>query len=211
VTKEGLRGPCLKKFVVPSFYLRLGEDEILQEQWCKKHSDPYLRRHVFHACTTILTFLRKSIISWNVIGAWHFKKGYTICRDFKWLLWWMYYLIFSVNMHSVYTTNYAMALLMLCPLLLSTSICLMDNGGLDHGPWLLPSIHTLSYSLNVLLLCNDFFCTHGIYCTCPSWRGILLCCSPEGVFYFFPVKGLFAFIYHIYSRYICCYIYNIIL
>jgi len=24
---------------------------------------------------------------------------------------------------------------------------------------------------------------------CPSWRGILLCCSPEGSFPFFPVKG----------------------
>jgi len=34
--------------------------------------------------------------------------------------------------------------------------------------------------------------SHDIYCTCPSWRGILLCCSPEGFFTFFPVKGLFG-------------------
>jgi len=47
------------------------------------------------------------------------------------------------------TTNYAMALLTLCPLLLSTSICLMDRGGLARGPCLLPTIHTLSYSLHV--------------------------------------------------------------
>jgi len=33
---------------------------------------------------------------------------------------------------------------------------------------------------------NVSFCTHYIYCTCPSWRGILLCCSPEGFFPFFP-------------------------
>jgi len=54
--------------------------------------------------------------------------------------------------------------------------------------------YTLSYSLNVLLLCHDSFCTHDIYYTCPSWRGILLCCSPEGFFPFFPVKGFFLFL-----------------
>jgi len=39
---------------------------------------------------------------------------------------------------------------------------------------------------------NDSFSTHGIYYTCPSWRGILLCCSPEGFFPFFPREGLFG-------------------
>jgi len=43
------------------------------------------------------------------------------------------------------TTNYAMALLMLRPLLLSTSICLMDHRGLDRGPCLLPTTHTLCH------------------------------------------------------------------
>jgi len=32
------------------------------------------------------------------------------------------------------------------PLLLSTSICLMDHGGLDRGPCLLPTIHTLCHT-----------------------------------------------------------------
>jgi len=41
--------------------------------------------------------------------------------------------------------SYAMALLMPRPLLLSTSICLMDHGGLGRGPCLLPTIHTLCY------------------------------------------------------------------
>jgi len=40
----------------------------------------------------------------------------------------------------------AMALLMPRPLLLSSSICLMDDGGLDRGPWLLPTIHTLCHT-----------------------------------------------------------------
>jgi len=40
----------------------------------------------------------------------------------------------------------------LCPFLLSTSICRMDRGGLDPGICLLPTIHTLSYSLIVLLV-----------------------------------------------------------
>jgi len=34
-------------------------------------------------------------------------------------------------------------------------ICLMDRGGLDRGICLLPTIHTLSDSLIVLLLCFD--------------------------------------------------------
>jgi len=38
-------------------------------------------------------------------------------------------------------------------------------------------------------------CTYYIYCTCPSWRGILLCCSPEGFFPFFPVKGYLGVLY----------------
>jgi len=36
------------------------------------------------------------------------------------------------------------------PLLLSTSICLMDHGGLDRGPCLLPTVYTLSYSLRIM-------------------------------------------------------------
>jgi len=54
--------------------------------------------------------------------------------------------------------------------------------------------YTRSYSLNVLLLCNDSFWSHDIYCICPSWRGILLCCSPEGFFPFFTMKGFFLFV-----------------
>jgi len=75
----------------------------------------------------------------------------------------------------------AMALLMLRPLLLSTSICLIDHGGLDRGPWLLPTIHTL---------CHTHWMWHIFFC--PSWKGILLCCSPEGFFTFFPVKGFIS-------------------
>jgi len=36
--------------------------------------------------------------------------------------------------------------LILRPLLLSPSICLMDHGGLDRGPCLLPTIHTLCHT-----------------------------------------------------------------
>jgi len=39
-------------------------------------------------------------------------------------------------------------------------------------------------------VCNDSFWSHDIYCTRPSWRGILLCCSPEGFFTFW-VRELF--------------------
>jgi len=40
-----------------------------------------------------------------------------------------------------------------------------------------------------ILTLNLSFCTHYISCTCPSWRGILLGCSPEGFFPFSPLKG----------------------
>jgi len=55
------------------------------------------------------------------------------------------------------TTNYAMALLRLRPLLLSTSICLMDLGGLHRGICRLPTIHTLCH-------------THWLCCYC-----VLIC------------------------------------
>jgi len=86
---------------------------------------------------------------------------------------------------------YAMALLMLCPLLLYASICLMDHGGLDHGICLLPTIHTLCHIHWMCFNSNLSFCTYGISygITCPSWRGILLCCSPDGCFSFSPMKG----------------------
>jgi len=73
--------------------------------------------------------------------------------------------------------------------LLSISICLMDRGGLHRGISLLWMIHTLCHihwmcfnSKSVLL-----YTWHLLFC--PSWRGILLCCSPEGFFLFFPMKG----------------------
>jgi len=43
------------------------------------------------------------------------------------------------------TTNYTMALLRLRPLLLFTSICLMERGGLQRGICLLRTIHTLCH------------------------------------------------------------------
>jgi len=71
-------------------------------------------------------------------------------------------------------------------------LCLhLPDGSWRSGSWSMPTTnysYTLSYSLNVLLLCNDSFCTHDIYFTCPSWRGILLCVSPEGFFPFFPCE-----------------------
>jgi len=97
------------------------------------------------------------------------------------------------------TTNYAIALLRLRPLLrlrtllLSTSICLMDRGGLHRGICLLWAIHTLCHIHWMCFNSNLSFCTHDIYCTCPSWRGILLCCSPEGFFTFFPWRVIWEF------------------
>jgi len=88
-----------------------------------------------------------------------------------------------------------MALLTLWPLLLSASICLMDHGGLDRGPCRLPTIHTLCHTHWMCFNSNVSFCTHGIYSTCPSGRGILLCCSSEGFFPFFHVKGLFPLLH----------------
>jgi len=72
----------------------------------------------------------------------------------------------------------------------------MDGGGLDRGICRLPTIHTLCHihwmccysgmipsghmtSIVHLVTWHLFFC--------PPWRGILLCCSPEGFFPFFPV------------------------
>jgi len=89
------------------------------------------------------------------------------------------------------TTNYAMALLRLCPLLLSTSIRLMDRGGLDRGICRLPTIHWLFCSC-VLICVWSFLLVTWHLLFCPSWRGILLCCSPEGFFPCFSrceVKG----------------------
>jgi len=90
-------------------------------------------------------------------------------KDVKSLCFWWITEVWIVNMP---TTNYAMALLMPRPLLLSTSICLMDHGGLDRGPFLLPTIHTLCHthwmcfnSKSVLL-----YTLHLLFC--PSWRGM---------------------------------------
>jgi len=52
--------------------------------------------------------------------------------------------------------------------------------------------------INLMCLCNSvmlFICPHAIYCFCPSWRGILLCCSPEGVFPFFLFERVLFFIF----------------
>jgi len=60
------------------------------------------------------------------------------------------------------TTNYATALLRLRPLqrlrplLLSTSICLMDRGGLDRGICRLPTIHPSNTALR-FVACTDNF------------------------------------------------------
>jgi len=73
----------------------------------------------------------------------------------------------------------------------------LPDGSRRSGSWSMPTSiysYTLSSSLNVLLLCNASFWSHDIYCFCPSWREILLCCSPEGFFPFFPVKGFFLFL-----------------
>jgi len=75
------------------------------------------------------------------------------------------------------------------PLLLSTSICMMDCGSLDRGLLLMTNYsHNLSYLLNVLQLCND------IYCFCPSGeRDPPLLLSWRFLFPFFsPVKGFFS-------------------
>jgi len=90
------------------------------------------------------------------------------------------------------TTNYAMALLRLRPLrrlrplLLSTSICLMDRGGLDRGIWRLPTIHPLCHIHWMYFNSKSVLLVTWPRLFCPSWRGILLCCSPEGFFTFFP-------------------------
>jgi len=81
-------------------------------------------------------------------------------------------------------------------------LCLhLRDGSWRSRSWNMPTTnysYTQSYSLIVLLLCfnvcNDSFCTHGIYYTRPSWRGILLCCSPEGFFTFFSVVWEFFLI-----------------
>jgi len=64
------------------------------------------------------------------------------------------------------------------------------------GSWSMP---TTDYSyivifIECILTLNLSFCTHDIYCFCPSWRGILLCCSPEGFFPVFLVKVFFLFL-----------------
>jgi len=68
-----------------------------------------------------LSQMRKNL--WNVSGT----EVWSLNMDFR------------PHVHRVTTLfnhfiNYAMALLMPRPLLLSTSICLMDHGGLDRGP-----------------------------------------------------------------------------
>jgi len=75
------------------------------------------------------------------------------------------------------------------------SFCLMDHGGLDRGPYLRLIIHTSVIFIECL--CNSAIWSHDIYSTCPSWRGILLCCSPEGFFPpqvlpFFPLETDFS-------------------
>jgi len=89
----------------------------------------------------------------------------------------------------------AMALLMLRPLLLSTAICLMDHGGLDRSPCLLPTMHTLCY---IHWVCCYSVMIPSVHMTSIAsvhpGTGILLCCSPEGFFPFFPVKGFFLFL-----------------
>jgi len=49
-------------------------------------------------------------------------------------------------------------------------------------------IHSVRF-IECILTLNLSFCTYYIYYTCPSWRGILLCCSSQGFFPFSPLKG----------------------
>jgi len=88
----------------------------------------------------------------------------------------------------------AMALLMLRPLLLSTFICLMDHGGLDRGPCLLPTIiHSI-----ILIECV-------VTVKIPSGHMTYFSSFHPGEGYssvallkvfslFFPVKGFFLFL-----------------
>jgi len=69
------------------------------------------------------------------------------------------------------------------PLFLSFSFCFMDCGNLDRGPCLLLIIHTYCHI--------HWVCVHMTIASVHPGRGILLCCSPEGFFTFFPVKDLF--------------------
>ena len=55
-----------------------------------------------------------------------------------------------------------------------------------------PFIHC---HIHVMCLCNFVNAVHSVHMTSIAsvhpGRGILLCCSPEGFFPFFPVKGYF--------------------
>jgi len=91
------------------------------------------------------------------------------------------------------TTNYAMAQLMLRPLL-STPICLMDHGGLNRGPCLLPTIHTLCHI--------HWMCCNSVMIPSVNMASIVLSLlerdpplfSPEG---FFPLFSLWTFFFFI--------------
>jgi len=91
------------------------------------------------------------------------------------------------------TINYAMALLRLRPLLLSTSICLMDQEVwiVEYADYQL-FIHSVVFIVLFLCfnVCNDSFWSHDIYCSVHhgegsssvlSWR-VLTFFSPEGLF-----------------------------
>jgi len=92
-------------------------------------------------------------------------------------------------MYSYIFYNYAMALLMLRPLLLSTSICLMDHGGLDRGPCLLPTIHTLCHIHWMCFNSNVSFWSHGIYYSVHTGEGSSSVALLKVSSIFFLVKG----------------------
>jgi len=85
--------------------------------------------------------------------------------------------------YTVITMSLLVITTLLYPPLLSTSICLMDCGGLDQTIYTLCHTHVMCYN-SVLVKWHLLFC--------PSWRGILLCCSSEGFLPFFPMKGFFS-------------------
>jgi len=77
------------------------------------------------------------------------------------------------------------------PDLLSTSFCLMDCGGLDRGSCRRWIIHPLIFIDCVYVSLPWFLLVTWHLLFCPSWRGILLCCSPEGFFTLFPFFEFF--------------------
>jgi len=77
---------------------------------------------------------------------------------------------------------------------LSVFLLRCHTKNVECGICRLPAIHTLCHThwlcCYCVLICVQWFLLYTWHLLfCPSWRGILLCCSPEGFFTFFPMKG----------------------